>query len=56
MVWTKSGDGQDFIAGGMQPDEGELLQSLVRKVARPGMVAFEIGCYTGWTSRRSPTR
>lgn len=52
LCWSKEGDGVDFINGGLDSLGGDTIRRLAESVARPGMIGFEIGCYTGWTASK----
>lgn len=49
-VWTKDDDKWESLGGGLLKEDGDYLQLLARRVARPGMVGFDTGCFTGWTA------
>src|ERR1041385_5272950 len=49
-TWSEEGDGPEFINGGLNSQCGPVLKALAESVARPGMIGFEVGCYTGWTA------
>lgn len=39
----------DWLKGGLEESDRDYLRSLARSVIRPGMIGFDIGCFTGWT-------
>jgi len=50
LIWTEDGDSPNWMQGGLTTRPLDLLQDIAREVARPGMVGFDTGCYTGWTA------
>ena len=52
LCWSKEGDQVDFMQGGLEESHADILKRLAESVARPGMIGFEIGCYTGWTASK----
>lgn len=49
-TWLKNDGAIDLLGGGLDYAVSEYLKSLAQSVARPGMIGFDIGCYTGWTA------
>jgi len=49
-MWTTEGEGLNWLGGGLEGEAGGYLQGLVKSVARPGMLGFEVGGFTGWTA------
>lgn len=48
LIWTQPQEGFNSIDGGV--DDGGNLVKLAHIVAHPGMIGFEVGCYTGTTA------
>ena len=50
MMWLKQDEKWNGLGGGLPKDDSDYLQSLAQKIARPGMIGFDIGCFTGGTA------
>lgn len=48
--WLEEGNEWDSLGGGLEVSVAYFLHSLAENVARPGMIGFDTGCYTGWTA------
>ncbi len=49
-MWMAEGDEVNWLGGGLGGEAGGYLQGLIKSVARPGMLGFEVGGFTGWTA------